>query len=92
MNVVLVYVDGLRADVLQPYGAALNNMPFTADLVARGEVVQFPRVFAGCSMTLCGLGSILQSRAAHRVTPENFSLPRLLKRQGLQCTFRPSRL
>ncbi len=87
MNVVLVYVDGLRADVLQPYGAALNNMPFTADLVARGEVVQFPRVFAGCSMTLCGLGSILQSRAAHRVTPENFSLPRLLKRQGYEVRY-----
>ena len=87
MNVVLVYIDGLRADVLQPYGASLQNMPFMTSLVSSGKLVQFPRVYATCSMTLCGLGSILQSRPAHRVIPGNFSLPWLLKIQGYQVNY-----
>ena len=81
-HVVIIYVDALRADVLEPYGGQVPNMPFISERVAQGDLVQIQRVFAGCSMTLCGLGGILQSRPAHRVGPDNFSLPRLLHRQG----------
>lgn len=86
-NVILIYIDGLRSDVLQPYGSRIENMPFMSNLVATGQLTQFPRAFASCSMTLCGLGSILQSRPAHRVSPDNLSLPKVLRRQGYQTRY-----
>jgi len=86
-NVVLIYVDALRADVLQPYGGSVRNMPFISALVKRGVVRQYPRAFAACSFTLCGLGALLQSRPAHRISPDNFSLPRLLKKQGYDLRY-----
>lgn len=85
-NVVLIYVDAMRADVLQPYGG-IGQMPFLTQLVHDGQLQQFDNAFASCSQTLCGIGSILQSRPAHRVAPVNFSLPRLLKRQGYQLRY-----
>jgi glucan phosphoethanolaminetransferase (alkaline phosphatase superfamily) len=87
LNVILIYIDGLRADVLQPYGGNIPNMPFMSKLVANGDVIQFPRVYASCSMTLCGLGTILQSRPAYRISPGNFSLPRLLRKQGYEIRY-----
>jgi glucan phosphoethanolaminetransferase (alkaline phosphatase superfamily) len=85
-NVVLIYVDALRADVLQPYGGP-GEMPFLARLVQTGQLQQFANVFASCSQTQCGIGSLLQSRPAHRVAATNFSLPKLLKRQGYQLRY-----
>lgn len=86
-NVILIYIDGLRSDVLEPYGSRIPNMPFLQKLVSRGEVQQFPRVFSSCSMTLCGLGTLLQSRPAHRVSPGNLSLPKILHRQGYETRY-----
>lgn len=85
-HVILIYVDALRADVLQPYGG-VGEMPFLTQLVRDGRLRQFDNVFSSCSQTQCGIGSILQSRPAHRVTPVNFSLPKLLKRQGYQLRY-----
>lgn len=87
LNVVLIYVDALRADVLQPYGADFVNMPFMSSLVTSHQITQFPRLYAGCSMTLCAVGSLLQSRPAHRIDPDNFSLPDLLQMQGYQTRY-----
>lgn len=87
LNVFLIYIDGLRADVLQSYGAKEENMPFISSLVESGELVQFPRVFAGSSMTIGGLGTILQSRPAHRISPKAFSLPKALHKQGYDTRF-----
>jgi len=87
LHVVLIYVDGLRADVLQPYGGDVPNMPFLSGLVAHGTLRQYPRVFSSCSMTLCSLGTLLQSRPAHRISPGNFSFPDVLRRQGYQTRY-----
>lgn len=87
LNVILIYIDGLRADVLEPYGGKFANMPFMTRLVQEGKVLQFPRVFATCSMTLGGLGSILQSRPSHRISPQGLSLPKILHRQGYETRY-----
>lgn len=86
-NVILIVIDALRADVLQPYGGAERNMPFIDSLVKRGKVRQYPRVFATCSFTLCGLGSLLGSRPAHQILPDDFTLPRVLKKQGYDLRY-----
>ena len=87
LNVVLIYVDGLRADILEPYGSGIPNMPFMHSLVTSGELQQFQRTFSTCSMTLCGLGSLLQSRPAHRISTGNLSLPKILHRQGYDTRY-----
>ncbi len=85
-HVVLIYIDALRADVLQPYGGE-GEMPFLTELVRSGELRQFANLFSSCSQTMCGIASILQSRPAHRVAVGKFSLPMVLKRQGYQLRY-----
>lgn len=87
LNVILIYIDGLRSDVLQPYGSGIPNMPFMQSLVSDGQLQQYPRTFATCSMTLCGLGSLLQSRPAHRISVGNLSLPKVLRQQGYETRY-----
>ncbi len=85
-HVVLIYIDALRADVLQPYGGE-GEMPFVTKLVRTGQLQQFNSVFSSCSMTTCGIASILQSRPANHVAAGKFSLPMVLKRQGYDLRY-----
>jgi glucan phosphoethanolaminetransferase (alkaline phosphatase superfamily) len=81
-NVVLIYVDALRADVTEPYGGPRKNMAFVSDMVAKGVWRQVDHVLAACPATICGLAAILQSRPAWLQSPDNYSLPKLLKDHG----------
>ncbi|MBA2420160.1 MAG: sulfatase-like hydrolase/transferase, partial [Thermoleophilaceae bacterium] len=49
-NVVLLVLDTLRADALEPYGAPLGASPAVAQLAARGAALQ--DMFATASWTL----------------------------------------
>ena len=87
-EVIFIYVDGLRADILSNFGGSLVRMSFVEGLVARGELQQVNGISATCSTTLCGLTSLLQSRPAHRVHPGNLAIQKLLAKQG----WRPPKL
>lgn len=86
-NVILIYVDALRADVTQPYGGDIPNMPFMNEAVRAGIFTQIDMALAACSGTICGLGAILQSRPTWRQNPANFSLPRLLSNAGYRTAY-----
>lgn len=86
-NVILVYVDALRADVTQPYGAARENMPFITSLVRSGQLQQVDWALSACPSTICGLAAILQARAVPRQHVANFSLPQVLSRQGYKNAY-----
>lgn len=86
-NVILIYVDALRADATQPYGAERKNMPFIAGLVASGALRQVDMAVAACPSTICGLGAVLQSKPTWMQDADNFSLPRLLARQGYRNAY-----
>lgn len=86
-NVILVYVDALRADVVQPYGGPRRNMPFVTSLVESGELKQVGMALAACPSTICGIGAILQSRPTWLQSPDNFSLPRVLASQGYRNVY-----
>jgi glucan phosphoethanolaminetransferase (alkaline phosphatase superfamily) len=86
-NVILVYVDALRADVTQPYGAERTNMPFITSLVRAGELRQADLAVAACPSTICGLGALLQSKPTWLQSPDNFSLPKVLARQGYRNAY-----
>jgi len=86
-NVILIYVDALRADVTQPYGAERKNMPFVTGLVAAGELRQVDLAVAACPSTICGLGALLQSKPTWLQGPDNFSLPKVLARQGYRNAY-----
>lgn len=86
-NVILIYVDALRADMTQPYGAERKNMPFVSGLVATGELRQVDLAVAACPSTMCGLGALLQSKPTWLQSPDNFSLPKVLARQGYRNAY-----
>lgn len=86
-NVILIYVDALRADTTQPYGAERNNMPFVAELIASGILRQVDMAVAACPSTICGLGAVLQSKPTWMQDADNFSLPKLLARQGYRNAY-----
>ncbi len=86
-NVILIYVDALRADATQPYGAERRNMPFVTSLVESGQLAQVPITLAACPATICGLGALLQSRPLPLQHTQNFSLPALLSRQGYRTAY-----
>ena len=86
-DVIFIYVDGLRADILRSYGGSLVRMPFVEGLVASGALQQVNETWATCSTTLCGLTSLLQSRPAHRVHPGNLSMQKVLAKQGWQIRY-----
>ncbi|MFN0162450.1 MAG: sulfatase-like hydrolase/transferase [Burkholderiales bacterium] len=88
-NVILVYVDALRADVTQPYGGAgaRENMPFMTRMVREGRFVQADLAMAACTSTVCGLAALLQSRPARLQHPEFCSLPKTLKNIGYSTAY-----
>lgn len=86
-NVILIYVDALRADVTQPYGAERKNMPFITGLVAAGELRQVDLAVAACPSTICGLGALLQSKPTWLQGSDNFSLPKVLALQGYRNAY-----
>ncbi len=86
-NVILIYVDALRADVTQPYGSDRINMPFVSGLVTSGAISQVEFALSTCSATICGLGGLLQSRNTRQLDPDNFSLPKLLAQQGYRNAY-----
>lgn len=86
-NVILIVIDAMRADVLQSYGGPVSDMPFIDSLVKVGIVRQYPHVFSSCSFTLCGMGSLFGSRPAHRILPDDFGLPTVLKKQGYDLRY-----
>lgn len=86
-NIILVYIDALRADVTQPYGATRPNMPFVTSLVESGYFKQIDVALAACPSTICGIGAILQSRPTWLQSPENFSLPKVLALQGYKNAY-----
>lgn len=86
-NVILIYVDALRADATQPYGGERANMPFLHSLVSQGRLTQVPLTLAACPSTTCAIGALLQSRPAHRQNPKYFSLPLVLKRHGYNVSY-----
>lgn len=86
-DVIFIYLDGLRADILGSYGGSLVRMPFIEGLIARGELQQVNETWATCSTTICGLAAMLQSRPAHRVHPGNLSIQKILAKQGWQIRY-----
>lgn len=86
-NVVLIYVDALRADVTQPYGAHRSNMPFISSMVKSGALSQVEFALSGCPGTICALAGILQSRPTWLQSPDNLSLQRVLVDQGYKTHF-----
>jgi glucan phosphoethanolaminetransferase (alkaline phosphatase superfamily) len=86
-NVILIYVDALRADVTQPYGYYRDNMPFVSGLVQRGDLQQVEYGLANCPATICGLAALLQSRSTRRQNEDNFSLPRVLAQVGYRNAY-----
>ena len=73
-NIVLVTVDTLRADRLNPYGYRKIDTPAIAGLAAEGIV--FEKAFADTSWTLPSLSSVMTGKypSAHRVRTWNDTL------------------
>jgi glucan phosphoethanolaminetransferase (alkaline phosphatase superfamily) len=86
-DVIFIYLDGLRADILGSYGGSMVRMPFVEGLLASGALQQVNETWATCSTTLCGLTAMLQSRPAHRVHPGNLSIQKVLAKQGWQIRY-----
>lgn len=88
-NVVLIYVDALRADATEPYGspAARKNMPFMADQVRAGVFRQVDITLAACSGTVCGIAALLQSRPTWLQSPDFYSLQHALGDVGYRTAF-----
>jgi glucan phosphoethanolaminetransferase (alkaline phosphatase superfamily) len=86
-NVIVIYVDALRADFTQSYGYSRENMPFVTSLVSSGRLKQSEWGLSACPSTICGLAAILQSRPAHLQSPRYFSLPLVLKRHGYKLNY-----
>jgi choline-sulfatase len=81
-NVLLYVIDTLRADHLEPYGAAAGATPRTADFAAQGAV--FEQAYAQAPWTLPSMASLWTSThlpthqihtAGRRIAPGVVTLP-----------------
>ena len=86
-TLVLITVDGLRADQMGVYGHARDNTPFLSGLQKEGRLTRFDNVFAACTTSLCGLLAIHNARFWHELGTVNFSLADALKRAGYHNQF-----
>ena len=88
-NVIVIYVDALRADVTEPYGGqhSRSNMPFMTRMVRTGVFTQVNMALAACNGTVCGLAALLQSRPTWKQHPDFLSLPKLLKEVGYSTAY-----
>ena len=86
-TLVLITVDGLRADQMGVYGHARDNTPFLSGLHKEGRLTRFDNVFAACTASLCGLLAIHNARFWHELGTVNFGLADALKRLGYHNQF-----
>jgi glucan phosphoethanolaminetransferase (alkaline phosphatase superfamily) len=81
-NVILIVVDGLRADRTSAYGYQRDTTPFLNELIREGHTRKVTLALANCSYSICGILSILTSRNADVEHEENLKLYDLLYDQG----------
>jgi glucan phosphoethanolaminetransferase (alkaline phosphatase superfamily) len=81
-NVILVIVDGLRADRMSVYGYARDTTPHLSALDRAGMLRKLPEVRASCGSSSCGLLSLLGSKFVHEFSERPFSLYEVLRLYG----------
>jgi len=81
-NVILVVIDGLRADRMGVYGYARPTTPFLSGLASAGKLGIVKEARSVCSETTCGEAGIHAARYSHRMPRQPFTLHQALKRQG----------
>lgn len=85
--VMLILVDGLRADRMSLYGYERPTTPFLDSLNKSGNLTQVTSAVSTCSESWCGVMSILNSSPLNGLGLYNFSLPEVLKQAGYQTHF-----
>ena len=86
-NVILIVVDGLRADRLGVLGHDRENTPFLSRLSTAGFFEHERSIYAVCGESTCGVISLLSSLYPHEYGAENFTLTEALKRNGFKTRF-----
>lgn len=81
-NVILIIVDGLRADRTSAYGYQRDTTPFLNKLIKDGQARKVNLALANCPFSTCGILSILTSRNADVEHESNLKLYDLLYDQG----------
>lgn len=86
-NVILIFLDSLRADHLPMYGYHRNTAPFLQSLYNQGKLGMVEMSLAICPDSFCGITTTLSSRPFYEVSVANFKLYDLLYAGGYQINF-----
>ena len=81
-NVILIVVDGLRADHMGVYGYGRATTPFLSSLATSGRLQKVDLALSSCAESSCGITSMLTSKSFRHLSTPNFSLAGLLEDQG----------
>jgi glucan phosphoethanolaminetransferase (alkaline phosphatase superfamily) len=86
-NLVLIVVDALRPDHIQPYGYTRNTTLFLSELAQRKTTRVVDNVRAVCAETSCGIPSLASSRYLHDFSLKPFTIQEALSRNGYTTRF-----
>jgi len=86
-TVILIIVDCLRADHVQPYGYGRATTPTLSSWVASGRLRPVRMALSTCSDSNCGIQSTMSSQTYRYLSVENFKLYDVLRDQGYKLYF-----
>ncbi len=86
-NVILIFLDSLRADRMSLYGYERATTPFLSQLHRDGLLHRVDMALSTCSDSFCGIGSTMSSRPFHQISADNFKLHELLADLGYRNNF-----
>jgi glucan phosphoethanolaminetransferase (alkaline phosphatase superfamily) len=86
-NIIIVVVDSLRADHLGFNGYVRDTTPFLSSLYYSGKIESATMATSTCSETMCGIGSLLLSKAYDKMSLGGVRLHKVLQSMGYNLQF-----
>ena len=86
-NVIVIVVDALRADHLPAFGYPRDTTPLLTRRLQHSRTLTAQWATSACSISECGILSILTSRPFQRLRAGLFSLPAALEAAGFQSYY-----
>lgn len=83
-NVVLIVVDGLRADRMGVLGSARPTTPFLSSLREEGRIGLLGRLYSACAESACGLLAMNSSKHPHQFSESPITISEILQGFGYE--------
>lgn len=84
---VLIVVDAMRSDVAVPGSVFAESMPFLHGLQSSGKLVSYGPAITTCTMSFCGITSLLSSRYWAQLDRPPLTISDELARYGYQSHY-----